>query len=309
MAPHPGGRQGTSDPGIPGRCAAPESRGQDVHGRMAGSLDESRLGDGVRGPGGDRSSHEMNARVEAPEADLKEVAASLARLGATSYGGPAIMGIMQAELQERRKWVSKERFLEGLAVANMVPGATATQLGIFLAYARGGWWSGLIGGLCFVLPAFVIMLALTVAYVTLGVTPLARDALYGLGPVVIGLFAIALYRLGRNAVSSASEAVIGFIAAAASATTRLGIVANLVLAGCVGLLLFYRGQALARARAVATLLAVAVLGLASWTSIPGGTAGGMWRPNPTSLTDLGLYFLQVGAFTIGGGLTMIAFIQ
>src|SRR5207245_11719340 len=124
----------------------------------------------------------------------KEIAATLFRLGATSYGGPAIMGFMQAELQERRKWVSKERFLEGLAVANMVPGATATQLGIFLAYARGGWWGGLLGGLAFVVPAFVIMLALTIAYATLGVTPLARSALYGLGPVVIGLFAIALYR-------------------------------------------------------------------------------------------------------------------
>ena len=72
----------------------------------------------------------------------KEIAASLFRLGATSYGGPAIMGVMQAELQERRQWVSKERFLEGLAVANMLPGATATQLGIFLGYARGGWWGG-----------------------------------------------------------------------------------------------------------------------------------------------------------------------
>src|SRR5438270_10240295 len=123
----------------------------------------------------------------------KEIAASLLQLGATSYGGPAIMGVMQTELQERRKWVSKERFLEGLAVANMVPGATATQLGIFLAYARGGWWGGLLGGLCFVFPAFVIMLALTIAYAALGVTPLARSALYGLGPVVIGLFAIALY--------------------------------------------------------------------------------------------------------------------
>jgi Chromate transporter len=104
----------------------------------------------------------------------RDVAASLLRLGATSYGGPAIMGIMQAELQERRKWVSKERFLEGLSVANMLPGATATQLDIFLGYARGGWWGGLIGGLCFVAPAFVIMLALTVAYATLGFTPIAR---------------------------------------------------------------------------------------------------------------------------------------
>src|SRR5262249_27608624 len=99
----------------------------------------------------------------------KDIAATMLHLGATSYGGAAIMGIMQAELQERRKWVTKERFLEGLAVANMVPGATATQLGIFLAYARGGWWAGMLGGLCFVVPAFVIMLALTVAYAALGV--------------------------------------------------------------------------------------------------------------------------------------------
>src|SRR3984893_4219145 len=116
----------------------------------------------------------------------KEIAASLFRLGATSYGGPALMGVMQAELQEKRRWVSKERFLEGLAVANMLPGATATQLGIFLGYARGGWWGGLVGGICFVLPGFFIMLALTIAYAGLGATPIARGAFYGLGPVVLG---------------------------------------------------------------------------------------------------------------------------
>src|SRR5258705_3466126 len=91
----------------------------------------------------------------------KDIAVSLLKLGATAYGGPAIMGIMQAELQERRQWVPKERFVEGLSLANLVPGATATQLGIFLGYARGGWWGGLLAGLCFVLPGFVIMLALT----------------------------------------------------------------------------------------------------------------------------------------------------
>jgi len=242
--------------------------------------------------------------------DAKDIATTLFRLGATSYGGPAIMGFMQAELQERRKWVSKERFLEGLAVANMVPGATATQLGIFLAYARGGWWTGLLGGLAFVLPAFVIMLALTIAYATLGVTPLARSALYGLGPVVIGLFAIALYRLGKTAASTVPEAIIGIIAAAASATTRLGIVAVLVLAGAVGLVLFYRGKSVGRVRATAAVVFLGVLSVAWWTSIEVSVAAGAgWTPNPNSLLDLGLYFLKVGAFTIGGGLTMIAFIQ
>src|SRR5467141_1238151 len=115
----------------------------------------------------------MNARTQAElTGGWRDIAGALLKLGATAYGGPAIMGVMQAELQEKRRWVSKERFLEGLSVANMLPGATATQLGIFLGYARGGWWGGLVAGLCFVLPAFVVMLALTIAYARLGLTPM-----------------------------------------------------------------------------------------------------------------------------------------
>jgi chromate transporter len=242
--------------------------------------------------------------------DAKEIATSLFRLGATSYGGPAIMGVMQAELQEKRKWVSKERFLEGLSVANMVPGATATQLGIFLGYARGGWWGGLIGGLCFVAPAFFIMLVLTIAYATFGVTPIARGALYGLGPVVIGLFAVAIYRLGRSAMSTVPEAMIGVMAAAASLWTPLGIVAILVLAGCAGLVLFQPKRPGALVVGLSSVLFLAVLLAAWWLNAPAGSSATSGRiPNPNTLVDIGVYFLKVGAFTIGGGLTMIAFIQ
>ncbi len=179
----------------------------------------------------------ITASRTAGATDWREIAGSLFKLGATSYGGPAIMGIMQAELQERRRWVSKERFVEGLAVANMLPGATATQLGIFLGYARGGWWGGLVGGLCFVTPAFVVMLALTIAYASLGLTPIARGALYGLGPVVLALFAVAVYRLGKSTAGTVTELAIGVAAALASAVTSMGIVAILILAGCAGLLL------------------------------------------------------------------------
>jgi chromate transporter len=239
----------------------------------------------------------------------RDVAASLLRLGATSYGGPAIMGIMQAELQERRKWVSKERFLEGLSVANMLPGATATQLGIFLGYARGGWWGGLIGGLCFVAPAFVIMLALTVAYATLGFTPIARGALYGLGPVVIGLFAVALYRLGRSSMTRVSEAAIAVAAAASLLWSPLGIVAILVLAGCAGLALFQPAKSKPHIVVFAAALFLVVLLAAWWFNAPAGAPVSGRTPNPNSLLDIGAYFFTVGAFTIGGGLTMIAFIQ
>src|SRR5438094_4050677 len=117
----------------------------------------------------------------------QDIAVQLLKMGATAYGGPAIIGIMQAELQEKRQWVSKERFVEGLSLVNMLPGATAAQLSIFLGYARGGWWGGLLGGLCFVLPGFFVLLVLTMGYAVLGVTPVLRGALYGLGPVVMGI--------------------------------------------------------------------------------------------------------------------------
>src|SRR5437588_1021874 len=99
----------------------------------------------------------------------KEIATSFLKIGTTAYGGPAIMGVMQAEFQERRQWTSKPRFLEGLALVNVLTGATATQLAIFLGHVRGGWWGGLLAGLCFVAPGFVVMLALAVAYGALGV--------------------------------------------------------------------------------------------------------------------------------------------
>ena len=104
------------------------------------------------------------------------------------------MGIMQAELQEKRQWVSKDQFLEGLSLVNLVPGATATQLGIFLGHARGGWRGSVLAGLCFVVPAFCIMLVLATTYAALGATPFVRGGLYGLGPVVLGIFVVAVYR-------------------------------------------------------------------------------------------------------------------
>src|SRR4030095_16617379 len=70
-------------------------------------------------------------------------------------------------------------------MVNVLPGATATPLGIFLGYVRGGWWGGLLAGLCFAAPAFLVMLALTMAYAAVGVSPILRGALYGLGPVVL----------------------------------------------------------------------------------------------------------------------------
>lgn len=238
----------------------------------------------------------------------RDIATGFLKIGATAYGGPAIMGIMQAEFQDRRQWVTKPRFVEGLSLVNMLPGATATQLGIFLGYARGGWWGGLLAGLCFVAPAFVVMLALTVAYAALGVTPIMRGALYGLGPVVLGIFFVAVYRLGRTVLPSVTHGVIGAGAVLAAVATSLGTAAILLVAAGVGIVLFHSR------RTGAVVLIVLALGLGVLHVVPRSrqappppaTAA---TPTAPSLRDVGVLFFTVGAFTFGGGLTMLAFMQ
>jgi chromate transporter len=190
----------------------------------------------------------------------------------------------------------------------MLPGATAAQLSIFLGYARGGWWGGLLAGLCFVLPGFFVLLALTVGYAALGATPILRDALDGLGPVVLGIFLVAVYRLGKTALSSRAQVLIAIAAAAAAFGGPLGVAGILLLAGGVGLWLFY-----SRKLGVITLASLA-LGLAAahlvarWVVAPGGAAAST-DPSTAILLRLGAFLFKVGALTFGGGLTMIPFIQ
>ena len=234
----------------------------------------------------------------------KEIAGSFLKVGATAYGGPAIMGIMQGEFQERRQWVSKPRFLEGLALVNVLPGATAVQLGIFLGYARGGWWGGLLAGLCFAAPGLVVMLALTLAYATLGVSPALRGALHGLGPVVLGIFVVALYRLGRSALRALPHRLIAVAAAIAALVSPLGTVAILLLTGGVGLLLFHSR----RAGAVVLTLLVAGLALMPFVAAPLAVSPAAVEPTPRLASVVGL-FSAVGAFTFGGGLSMIPLLE
>ena len=237
-------------------------------------------------------------------AHWKEIALGFLKIGATAYGGPAIMGVMQAEFQERRQWTTKPHFLEGLALVNVLPGATATQLGIFLGHVRGGWWGGLLAGLCFAAPGFVVMLGLTVAYGAFGVSPIVRGALYGLGPVVLAIFFAALFRLGKSAVRSWTQALIAAGAAVAALVSPLGAAAILLLAGGVGLFLFH-GKRAGVIALVALMIALALLPLVAVSPLaPPATAA----PVP-SLPRIAALFAAIGAFTFGGGLSMIALME
>jgi chromate transporter len=168
---------------------------------------------------------------------LAEIARAFLKIGAMSYGGPAIMGTMQTEIQERRQWLSKPEFVDGLALVNMLPGPGATQLGIFIGHAVGGLRGGVLAGVCFILPAFLIMLVLTAAYVTFGALPAAQGAFYGIGPVVLGVFAASIFRLGRATIKDRLEIVTFIVALVAMQFTALGLVPMLLAAGCIGIAL------------------------------------------------------------------------
>ncbi len=236
---------------------------------------------------------------------LPEIARVFLRIGAMSYGGPAIMGIMQAEIQEKRQWIDKQRFVEGLSLVNMLPGPVATQLGIYIGHEAGGMAGGVLAGLCFILPGFFILLALAAAYVAYGALPSMRDAFYGIGPVVLGIFAAAVYRLGRASIKEVSQAVIAVTAALVILATSLGFAVTLLAAGCVGVALFHSRPA-GLVALVGVSAAYAIAQYLDWFALPAAGSGAAAAP---SLWNLAAFFFKVGALTFGGGLSMLAFME
>jgi chromate transporter len=235
---------------------------------------------------------------------LLEVAGAFLKIGTVGFGAPTIWGLIQAEVQERRGWLTKERYLEGLALVQTLPGAPAVQMCIFAGHQRAGWWGGLVGGLAFTVPAFAIMLALTALYSSYGAVPVLRDALYGLGPVVLGIFVATAWRLGRNAI--ADRASIAIAIAAAAAVTWLGVAGTLLLAGCAGVAVRHSRRAgLLAALVTAILIAAERLAEPLLAGVSGTASAGASH----ELWNVGWFFLKVGAFTFGGGLSIIAFIQ
>ena len=246
-------------------------------------------------------------QVELPSIGRRrlEVLAVFFKIGALGFGVAAIWGLIQAEVQERRRWLSKERFVEGLALVQALPGATALQMCVFTGYQRAGMSGGLLAGLAFMAPAFGIMLALTALHSAYGALPFMRDAFYGLGPVVLGIFAVAVWRLGRNAIKDRFSIVVALAAAAALALSPIGPAGTFLLAGCVGVAVHHSLRAGCLSAAVVALVLAAEHFVASWL---GGLSTGPVQASD-GLWGLGVFFFKVGALTFGGGLTIIAFIQ
>src|SRR5208283_609933 len=120
--------------------------------------------------------------------NLWEVTALFLRLGTTAFGGPAAhIALMEQEVVVRRGWLSRDEFLDLLGIVNLIPGPNSTEMAILIGYRRAGWLGLLAGGVCFILPAALIVSIIAWAYVKFGKLPPGEGLLYGVKPVIIAV--------------------------------------------------------------------------------------------------------------------------
>jgi chromate transporter len=226
---------------------------------------------------------------------LREVAQLFLKLGVIGFGGPAAhIALMRDETVRRRRWLSDERFLDLLGAANLIPGPSSTELGIFLGYLRAGVPGLLLAGICFILPAMLIVLALAWLYLRFGTTTWAGALLYGIKPVVIAIIVQAIWGLGRAAVKGWWPAALG---PAVFTLYLLGINPILLLLGAALCVLLV--SAIGQAR---------ILSILPTLPSPGGLLTPTGR-HPVTLITLFLTFLKVGAVTYGSGYVLLAFLH
>ena len=130
---------------------------------------------------------------------LREVISLFLRLGFTAFGGPAAhIAMMEDETVRRRRWLTREQFLDLFGAASLIPGPSSTELAMYLGYRLAGPFGLVMAGSLFIAPAMLIMLGIAVAYVNFGSTRAAVSALNGIRPVVVAIVAWALLDLGKR---------------------------------------------------------------------------------------------------------------
>jgi chromate transporter len=241
---------------------------------------------------------------------LRELAGFFLRLGTTAFGGPAgHVAMMENELVRRRKWLSREKFLDLLGASSLIPGPSSSELAIYIGYLRGGWAGLVIAGVCFILPAACMVGVLAWAYVHFGKLPALSGILYGIKPMAIAVILQALWALSRTAVKSKFLAVVGILSAVLAAWGFQPILL-LLIAGTTAALANQAIRIFRRGEQAAGFSLAALRPLAgSSSSLATATTGAMAAVAPLSLGSLFLVFLKTGAVVFGSGYVLLAFLQ
>ena len=227
-------------------------------------------------------------------------------LGSLGFGGPvALVGFMHRDLVEDRRWIPEDEYRLGVALAQIMPGPLAAQLAIALGYFQHGVLGATAVGLAFVLPSFLMVVAISMAYVRFGGLWWMQALFYGIGAAVIGIIAIAAYKLSRstNRRDPLLWSIFGVLAIL-TAWTQAELAEFFVLAGLV--MLFARSRPGPREAIVAVLggavVLAAVWGIERWFKTL--TVGG-----DNVLLQILAFFTKAGAFVFGSGLAIVPFLH
>lgn len=229
---------------------------------------------------------------------LREFLAYFLRLGTLGFGGPiALAGHMQKDLVEDRRWISKEDYLEGLALAQLMPGPLAAQLAMYLGWARARVLGATLVSAAFILPSFIMTVAIAAAYLSFGGLGWIQGAFYGVGAAVIAIIARSAWKLTK--LSLKQDKLLWFI------FVVVGLITAVTESEIVWV--FLGGG----------VLAVLVKAPPRWGAGPSATAAlvpvwlfsGLAGPQPDLLWRILGYFAAAGAFVFGSGLAIVPFLH
>jgi len=232
-------------------------------------------------------------------------------LGATGFGGPiATVGYMQRDLVERRGWLDREQFLNGVALGQTMPGPLAAQVTMWVGFLSRGPLGALAVSAAFIAPSFLFVLAVAVLYTHFSGLPVVQAVFYGVAPGVMAIIAIAAYKLAKLTNRTDLRLwAISAVLAVVTAVTGAEIAVLFIGAGLLMILIDAPPAFVRRPRAAPALMLPALLAAGRPIRAAGaaGTLGGL--AGAGTLVALGLFFLKTGAFTFGSGLAIVPFLH
>ncbi len=229
---------------------------------------------------------------------MREFLLYFVRLGTFGFGGPiALAGYMQRDLVEERRWISKQDYLEGLALAQLMPGPLAAQLAMYLGWVRARVLGATLVAFCFVFPSWLMVLGLSLLYVRYGGLAWMQGAFYGIGAAVIAIIARSAVKLVKMTVQRDKllQAIFALMMAV-TAITATEIVWLFLLCGVVTVVV----RAMPRLRARTPMAGIAPAWLLA--GLHGAASLG-------AVGTIFLYFAAAGAFVFGSGLAIIPFLH
>jgi chromate transporter len=226
------------------------------------------------------------------------------KLGTLGFGGPvALVGYMNRDLVEARRWITEADYKEGLTLAQLMPGPLAAQLAIYLGYVHYGIAGATLVGIAFVLPSFIMVVALGAAYVAYGGLTWMQAVFYGVGAAVIGIIALSAYKLTIKSIGKDKLLwAIYIVAAAVTIVTESEWVWVFLIAGVLVWLVRAPPRWLARGGSAPMIALLPTANLLTAACALGATTD--W----SLLTKIGLFFAEAGAFVFGSGLAIVPFL-